>query len=267
MDQTAARDALVTAFQALAAVAPLAALRQALRGLIDDHECPSWTLSASSAPDAKAPPAQEHSGAIVAEVFPPREPRVVPPTHAKRTMRRLPAKAAPAKQTPSTKSKNEVTEWLALREQVQAEMARRGADLDQLAAAFGYAASSTENTMKKRSPPSAPMLSKLRAFAAGGPGNGAHGADAAEGPGGAAADPPGPPGATVGPSNVQLGHLPAPLPDDALKALKARRRVTPMTAGSLAEVIGIATGELDAAIAGEPIPLQAAERLAAWAAG
>jgi lambda repressor-like predicted transcriptional regulator len=50
------------------------------------------------------------------------------------------------------------------------EMRRRGMDMKQLASAIGYAFTTTENVMKKRSPPSEVMAARLRTFAAGGAG-------------------------------------------------------------------------------------------------
>ncbi len=167
MDQTAARDALLGALHTLAAASP-AVLKRAVHMLVDDHDdlAPPLTSPAYPAPDVTTPPTHGATGGA-AEVFLPIEPRAAPPTHTERTARRLPAKAAPPKQSPSTKGGNEVTAWMRLRVRVTAEQRRRGLDLDQLAAAIGYAASSTENALKKRSPPSEPMAAKFAAFAAG----------------------------------------------------------------------------------------------------
>jgi hypothetical protein len=198
-------------------------------------------------------------------------PLAAPPTHAERTTRRLPAtKAAPSKRAPANDKSAalSVAGWLALRKQVQAEMTKRQLDMAGLAGAIGRSVNTIANTMGKRSPPSAPIAALLRAFLTGPdstwrPRSRFEPPDGGTGP----ASPPTPPAA---PTAADNGHA-VTTPDDQAKELarrlRAKRRPLPLTSTTLASQIGCTADQLDDALHARPIPPQAAERLAAWAAG
>jgi hypothetical protein len=64
---------------------------------------------------------------------------------------------------------------------------------------------------------------------------------------------------------VSNGHAPDDAKDLAAR-LRAKRRPLPLTSTTLAGQIGVQPDELDDALRGRPVPPQAVERLAAWAA-
>jgi hypothetical protein len=103
-----------------------------------------------------------------------------------------------------------------------------------------------------------PMAAALRRFLAA-----PQAAQASEGVGRTPVSPPAPPAPAAAAGN---GHPPRPLAAPILAALKQKRRTVAMTTPTLATAIGISVDELDAGLGGQPVPHQASERLASWAA-
>ena len=164
-------------------------------------------------------------------------------------------------------------EWLALRKQVMTVAKRRGLDHSMLAVQLGLAPTTLKGTLGKRTPPSGPITARLRAFlapaqaapvpapASEGISSSAPPAPAQGGRNGAGAG-----GALDGQPAVQHQKGDAEAAKVLAAQLKAKRRLTPLTAASLAEQIGVEVGQLDAAIAGRAVPPVAAERLQGWLA-
>ena len=125
---------------------------------------------------------------------------------------------------------------------VRAVAKQRDLDLDGLAAAIGVAHSTLQGTLERRCRPSQRLWPLFEAFVV--PRDG---------------EPPAP--------AVRSEAAPAPeqSPATLAKAVRAKRRLTPMTTHTLARQIGIGAEELDAALAAKPVPPPVAERLQAWA--
>lgn len=234
--------ALLSAIQVLAAAASPSTLKAILHQLVDDP--------APETPDTTKPPVsadgdagQNSLGSLRASAAP-------------RTTRGTSSAAKPTRQGSSTAngSASRLTgpQWLLLREKVEAEMRQQGLDLAQLATATGYSIATIRNIMRKRSPPSVAITAKLREFV----GSGSGGARSGSGPG---------PQQT---SNGSAGSGNTGIDGQELAArLRAKRRPLPLTSTTLAGQIGVQPDELDDALHGRPVPLQAAERLSAWATG
>jgi hypothetical protein len=69
------------------------------------------------------------------------------------------------------------------------------------------------------------------------------------------------PGPSVAARAAGNGSPAAPLEPAMLKTVRRRRHATALTTHTLAEQLGLAADELDAAINGQPVPQAAAERL------
>ena len=259
-EQTAARDALLSALSALAAVAAPAALRAAVHQLVDaqDHDD-----RAAPQAETRTPPEADATDGVVARQNSSRAQDLSgleTPQRAGRPVRRLPAlKPTPGRVNGKTAGPAFTAEWLHLRKQVRTAMAQRHLDMAGLAAAIDRNGSTVTNVMTKRSAPSTPIANLLREFLLSGPGT----PPAGEAPGGSngGAAPPTPPEPVQAPANGAV-----PLEPAALKALKAKRHATPLTQHTLAGQLGLADGELARALAGEAISAAAVSTLTAWAA-
>lgn len=149
----------------------------------------------------------------------------------------------------------------------------RGLDFAQLAAVLGGTLAGTVKTaLKRRSPPSRPLVARLQGFVAEVDKTGTV----------TAIQKSGKPGKAAGKKDAQLGKPPAaasqapdaaartaarPLEPELLTTLKRRRHLVPKTTSTLAREIGVEVADLDLALAGRAISAAAAGRLQEWAAG
>jgi hypothetical protein len=269
-EQTPARDALLGALNALAAVATPATLRRVVHLLVDDQDHDdrdAHQVETTAPPDGPGgavralaqkygPPLTASSQPAEHTTRPAPSPKPTPTGHGKANGKPVSAAAAECAAA---------AEWARLRLAIRAEMTRRHLDLTGLAGVIGYSRATTENAMQKLSLPSTPMLSKFHAFVAGvkgdDPGAPQEPVAATDGPD-EEAEPPTSPVTTVAAAN---GAVAVPLEPTALKALKAKRYATPLTQHTLAGQLGLADGELARALAGEAVSAAAAAKLAAWA--
>jgi hypothetical protein len=181
--------------------------------------------------------------------------------------------AAPRKATASNDTP-ETAAWLTLRAAVR----ELHPDNAGLAAAVGLSASTLAGVMGRRAVPSNAVLRRLQTLLSGT--GGGPTAPAIPGPEKAQGGTVHPPAALSSgngaspalPKQVAAGNgQGAQAAADDVKALaaklRAKRRPLPLTSTTLAGQIGVEPDELDAALHARPVPPQAAERLAAWAAG
>lgn len=261
--------------QAIRLVAPFAGthavtvLRRALGELVSGHD-----RQDAHPADTTTPPAQGVTDGAVRALDQCGSPDAGSPSHAERTMRPAsaskPTRTRPGKANGKTTGPAPAAEWLHLRKQVRAEMARLQLDMAGLAAALGRKVSTVTNVMTKCSAPSTVIADLLREFLLAGPGTPAVAATEA-----AATPPthsapvrvPTPSAAVQAARNGDDLHVGEPLAEDALKALKRKRHATPLTSHTLASQLGLEAGQLSRALAGEAVSAAAAERLAAWTAG
>jgi hypothetical protein len=95
-------------------------------------------------------------------------PGAPPPRAAQRTARELPAKPTPARNSRKLDPSGRLPpgEWMELRQQVEAEMQRRGIGMTELSALIGRAVATVTFLMVKREPPSPQITALLRGFLA-----------------------------------------------------------------------------------------------------
>ena len=252
-------DASTTMVTALLGAANALAVTDPGRAMAPLRRLLTELLAVTEPPDTTTPPTQDAAGG--ASAHPNRSPRAASSVSIGRHPARRPG-AKPTRQPPDAATTTGPTmtpeEWLELRAIVR----QRYPSNTRLASAIGLAVVTTEGVMSRRSPPSRAIAVRLRALLGNGvilrreqrgrqrgrrAGTGASGLPRRGGWAG---------GTGAGPADVKA----------LANRLRAKRRPLALTSTTLAGQIGVEPDELDDALHARPVPAQAAERLAAWAA-